>query len=113
MMHKNEPSRNLIVAAAAASLGLVIMTVAVADTIHRVSQKGKTFSAKELEISKGDRVSFENDDPFRHNIVILSLGFNSGLMKADEKRDVTFNQTGMFNVGCLIHPKMKMTVIVK
>ena len=113
MTNKTNFSRYFVRAGAGAGLGLILMTVAIAGTAYTVSQKGKEFLSKELEISKGDIVSFANDDPFRHNIVIRALDFNSGLMKAGEKRVVTFNQAGMFDVRCLIHPKMKMTVFVK
>jgi len=113
MTNKTSLSRYFAHASTGAALGLILITVAIAGTTYTVSQKGKAFPSKKLEISKGDIVSFENDDPFRHNIVIHALGFNSGLMKAGENRVVTFNRAGMFDVRCLIHPKMEMTVVVK
>lgn len=96
-----------------AGLGFGVVTFAAANTNHTVSEKGKVFAPARLVVAKGDTVSFVNDDKSKHNVMIRSLKYNSGLQAPGESSDVTFDKAGNFKVRCAIHPKMKMTVTVK
>lgn len=100
---------------AAAVLGVVTLGAisALASTSHMVSQADKAFSTKKMSIVAGDSITFVNEDKVKHNIVIKKMDVSSGIQAPGEKVDVTFDQNGKFKVRCGIHPKMKVTVVVK
>lgn len=80
-----------------------------------VSQKNKEFSESELTIRVGDSVSFLNEDDFHHNVFSLSDAamFDLGSYDQGEAKSVTFEQPGVVDVECAIHPNMKMTIKVE
>ena len=94
-------------------LGFAATNMVLAAATHTVNAKGKVFSAKKLEISAGDIVSYVNDDTIKHNILISKMKYDSGLQAPGDKSDVQFADAGKFKVRCAIHPKMKMVVVVK
>jgi plastocyanin len=84
-----------------------------------VSQKGKTFQQQKapvssLKLSVGDTVSFRNDDPFFHNVYSASpvKSFDLGSYPQGQTRKVTFEQEGVVEIECAIHPQMKLRVEV-
>lgn len=87
----------------------------VAAEIHIVAQKGKAFSVGSLVVKKGDSVSFRNDDPFFHNVFSLSDAqlFDLGSYPQGEARGVTFEEVGVVEVECAVHPEMIMTITVE
>lgn len=80
---------------------------------HIVSQKAKAFDRKEVVVSVGDRVSFQNNDRIKHNILIAELGYNGGIQQPGGESVVVFDSNGTFKVRCGIHSRMKMTVVVE
>jgi plastocyanin len=80
-----------------------------------VTQKGLQFSVEDLSLSKGQVVTFVNDDRTAHNITITGEGvnLNGGLQQPGADFKVPFAKAGTYQVSCGIHPKMKMTVTVK
>lgn len=80
-----------------------------------VSQKGRTFHPETLVVTKGETVTIVNDDSdlLHHAFVDASnFKFDSGDQEPGSRTPVTFNQTGVFQVLCGIHPKMKLLVRV-
>jgi plastocyanin len=80
-----------------------------------VTQKGLQFSVEELSLSKGQIVTFVNDDRTAHNITVTGDGvnLNGGLQQPGADFKVPFSKPGTYQVSCGIHPKMKMTITVK
>lgn len=80
-----------------------------------VTQKGLQFSVEELSLTKGQVVTFMNDDRTAHNITVTGegLNLNGGLQQPGADFKVPFAKTGTYQVSCGIHPKMKMTITVK
>lgn len=80
-----------------------------------VSQKGRAFSPRELTISRNDTVSFVNDDQVVHHAFVETPGFSvdSGPQNPGDRSTLKFTKEGTFEVGCRIHPKMKLAVTVK
>ena len=80
-----------------------------------VTQKGLQFSVEELSLTKGQVVTFVNDDRTAHNITVTGEGvnLNGGLQQPGSDFKVPFTKPGTYQVSCGIHPKMKMTVTVK
>jgi plastocyanin len=79
-----------------------------------VGQQGKRFSVTKLQIKVGDVVRFTNQDPFFHNIFSLSQAksFDLGSFRQGKYREVTFDQLGIVDVECAIHPRMHMQIEV-
>jgi plastocyanin len=104
-------SKSGIAALAIASLS----GIALAAGTAAIDQKGLSFSQALLTVAKGTKVVFTNSDATTHNILINGSGmvFNSGLQRPGVAFTAPFRKEGTYQVTCGIHPKMKMTVIVK
>jgi plastocyanin len=90
-----------------------LRAVSAPDTI--VSQKARMFDPGEIAIAKGATVRFTNDDPFLHQMFVLSpsFSFDSDEQSPGQMKDVVFPSEGDFNVLCGIHPKMSLKVRVR
>ena len=100
-------TRRLLIAALLPALAVL---PAAAATV--VNQKGRTFRPGEINIARGETVTFTNEDSYIHQVYV------SGLFESDEKApgenvNQTFNAAGTFQVRCRIHPTMKLTVRVR
>ena len=79
-----------------------------------VFQEGKKFSEAEVSVKKGDTVTFTNKDPITHNVYSKTSGmaFDLRTQKSGESSEVKFDNAGVAEVQCAIHPQMKMKVNV-
>lgn len=102
-----------IVAAVLGSASL-LASVALAEEVE-ISQKGKTFSEKNLSLKVGDTISFVNDDDITHNVYSRSKGhkFDIGAQRPGTTVAHEFTAPGKVKVRCAIHPRMKLTVTVE
>ncbi len=84
------------------------------NTLTVIQQK-KAFQPGEISLAQGDLLLFKNQDASAHNVVSRTPGFDFdlGLQEAGEDRTVAFGKTGLFEVGCNLHPRMKLLVTVK
>ena len=91
--------------------GLSGSTVGSRKEVH---QKDQTFSPELTVVVKGETVDFPNDDKIFHNVFSLSevAKFDLGLYKSGVTKSVAFNQTGVVDVYCNIHPEMAAKVKV-
>jgi plastocyanin len=83
-----------------------------------VVQAGQAFSQTDVTITKGDHVSFDNQDDVNHNIMVQEGDDDDdakdmGVQPPGGKVDVPFDKAGTFKIRCHIHPSMKLTVNVK
>ena len=96
---------------------MMAVTAAIADVTLTVSQKRLQFNVTDLEVKKGQTVAFVNDDHTTHNITVTGNGngitVNGGLQPPGAEFRMPFLKAGTYAVTCGIHPKMKMTVVVK
>lgn len=91
---------------------IAVATAAYAAT-HEVTQAGKKFSVKELKVKVGDTVTFNNDDKRKHNILVKTLGYNSGKQAPGEIVSLEISEAGVHHVRCGIHPKMKLKIVAE
>jgi plastocyanin len=79
-----------------------------------VHQKGRSFSAATVTVARGQAVTFENDDNVPHNIMSESSdnAFDLGSQAPGTATPVTFDKSGVVQVICAIHPRMRMTIVV-
>jgi len=97
-----------------AGLAVGISTAAIAATT--ISQKDKTFSQESVTVKVGEKVKFVNDDNVTHNLTVKTPGGKTkpGVQeKPGDETELAFDEVGSYEVRCLIHPKMKMSVEVK
>lgn len=94
---------------------LAASTAALAGGMVNIDQKGLAFSAPSVTVNKGDMLVFTNNDSTSHNILITGngLSLNSGLQQPGVSFKAPMVKEGSDQVICGIHPKMKMTVVVK
>lgn len=95
---------------------LLLPSLARADDAPLVVQKDKRFDRDSVEVALNGVVTFTNQDQVRHNIALRTPdGENrTGIVQAPgDTNRITFDQAGLFQVHCLIHPQMRMSVIAK
>ena len=98
----------------ATAIAFAVATNAMAAQVV-VTQKGRKFSVKKLELSVGSSIKFVNDDDVTHNIHSTTKGqaFDIGAQKPGQTLVHTFKKAGKIKIRCAIHPKMKIKVTVK
>ena len=79
-----------------------------------LQQQGQQFSPRLQVVSAGSTVSFPNVDPVFHNVFSLSGAkkFDLGYYPAGQTRVVTFDQPGIVQVYCHLHPNMYAAIVV-
>jgi plastocyanin len=78
-----------------------------------IDQKDKRFSQDAVTVKAGETVTFTNSDQVSHDVSVKNPDGSrqsSTMQKPGDKQSVTFDKPGSYQVQCLIHPKMKMTV---
>lgn len=93
---------------------LVIAPPLLAAQVVTVVQSRRAFSVTEVRIARGDSIRFQNADTFLHQVGTSSPGFSFSLAEQEpgQSEEVRFPVAGQFLVGCEIHPRMSLTVIV-
>jgi plastocyanin len=83
-------------------------------TTERLSQKGAIFKPGVLPLVRGSQVDMTNDDWVSHNAFSRSdpKSFDLGIYAQDKKKVVVFDQLGVVEVFCSIHPRMNAVVLV-
>ena len=97
-----------------AAMGLIAAAVPAQAAEVVITQKGKKFDKKKVDISVGDTIKFVNADKMGHNINSKKGDvFDLGLQKPGQPMSRKFAKAGKFKLRCTIHPKMKLKVTVK
>ena len=80
-----------------------------------VVQKNKSFSAPDVAVRLGGRVTFVNADNVTHNLYSSTAGFEFEIRAQEPGRSeaVRFERAGRLLVECAIHPRMKLPVHVQ
>ncbi|KKQ73600.1 MAG: Blue (Type 1) copper domain protein [Berkelbacteria bacterium GW2011_GWB1_38_5] len=72
-----------------------------------------TFSPVVLEVTKGTKVIWTNDDPTDHTVTADNGEFSSSILAKGKTFEFTFNDIGEFSYHCSIHTTMKAKIVVK
>jgi len=71
------------------------------------------FQPKAIEVKKGAKVTFTNDDTAKHTATSKKAGaFDSGDLDKGKPKSVTLTKPGAFNYYCVYHATMTATVKV-
>ena len=79
---------------------------------HTVIMDSTAFSPPTLTVKAGDRVVWQNRDPFPHTATAKGV-FDSGSIAAGTKWTYTARKRGEFDYVCTLHPTMKGRLLVK
>ena len=96
-----------------AALGMAASARA-AETV--VDQRDLMFVPDAVTIAAGDTIRFTDSDHITHNITIVypdGTAEDKGMDRNQEDIIVHFTKPGTYQVRCLIHPMMHMTITVK
>lgn len=79
-----------------------------------IAMHDREFVPRLQVVTPGSRVSFPNEDPFRHNIFSTTPGavFDLGLYPGGQSKEAPFPRPGAYPVYCNIHPRMTAFVVV-
>lgn len=79
-----------------------------------IDQIDKAFKPRVTVIPTGTTVDFPNNDRVFHNVFSVSkpATFDLGLYKRGSSKSVTFDQAGVVDIYCNIHPDMAAKVVV-
>ena len=77
-------------------------------------QQNRQFDPRVLAVPVGSTVVFPNADPLFHNVFSLSSAkkFDLGYYPAGEARTVKFDNPGVVQVYCHLHPNMYAAIVV-
>jgi len=97
------------------AIALCVLSTPALTADHVVDQKNLSFAQAEMTIAAGDKVKFTNSDRTAHHIWTKDNGvnFSSQMLKPGAFYEIKFDKAGTYTLKCHIHPKMKLTVIVK
>lgn len=82
-------------------------------TQNTVTIKNLSFTPATLEVIKGDKIAWTNNDTVAHTVTSDNGKFESGQLAPDKTFEFTFNETGTFSYHCSTHPTMKAIITVK
>ena len=94
--------------------GMLAASDAVADDIL-VSIEARAYQTAHITMRIGDTVEFVNNDTEGHAVFVPNAGYalDLGNMDPGAKTAFTAQKPGVFDVECVYHADMKMTVEVK
>jgi len=97
----------------AAMLAASFASVSAAEEI-KVGMAGMTYSPAVIKAKVGDVLVFENDDFTGHWVFVPTAGysFDLGAQKEKEIRRYTLKKPGKFEIECVNHSAMRITVEV-
>lgn len=78
---------------------------------YNIAIENFSFKPTEIDIKKGDTVTWTNQDSAPHKI--LGDIFQSDSLAKGQSFSFVFNSAGTFDYICGIHPSMKGTIIVQ
>jgi plastocyanin len=67
----------------------------------------------ETEIAAGTTVTWKNSDTVPHSATSTDGVFDSDIFDPGKSFSFTFDEAGTFDYTCLVHPKMKGTIVVR
>jgi plastocyanin len=79
---------------------------------NTVSIRDNAFIPANITVNAGETVRWVNDDPGPHRIQFTDSHYATVLIGASQSASQRFDQPGVFEYTCLIHPEMHGTVTV-
>lgn len=82
---------------------------------HLVAVEGGAYRPATIAAVRGDTIRFVNQDPADHNVFVPTVGFATdlGKLEPDKSQLLPLVRAGRFEVECVNHPNMLLTVEVR
>ena len=80
---------------------------------NQVTIDNFSFDPQELTVASGTNVTWVNHDDVSHTVVCTDKIFKSAALDTNDKYSHTFNNTGVYEYYCSVHPRMTGKIIVK
>lgn len=105
----------LVALAVASFLATTLTSSTSSHPTVTVTQRDRHFLPNTITVKAGTIVHILNNDTVTHHIYVRQPGmqFSSGEQPVGTAVDVPFDQKGVFDVRCAIHPTMHLKVIVR
>jgi plastocyanin len=93
----------------------VLTAAPAAAAEHVIRMADQQYTPAEISAAKGDSLRFVNDDETAHEVFVptVSFGLDLGKQEPGEERTTVLGQRGAFEVECVFHPHMLLTVTVE
>jgi putative membrane protein len=78
-----------------------------------VTISAMTYAPAVLRVTRGEAVTWRNEDPVPHTVTADDRAFDSGSIPAGDSWTFTAAKPGTFQYACTLHPTMKATLIVE
>lgn len=92
---------------------LLLLSPVPKATTHVVAIDGTSFQPKTLTVKVGDKVVWENKDPFPHTATSKPGNFDSQAIAPGTSWTFTAKTKGEFTYNCTLHPTMTATLKVE
>ena len=97
------------------AIAMALLVAAPAEAAeHVIRMAGQQYQPAEIMAAQGDSLRFVNDDDVAHEVFVPTVGFGLDLGKQEpgEEKAITLAKEGSFEVECVLHPNMLLTVTV-
>lgn len=107
-------TRWLLIAVCATGLVGGAAARAATSTEHKITMQFSAYAPTALNARVGDTLVFVNDDDTNHTVFVPTVGFgiDLGPQKPSETRRLTLRRDGRFEVECVNHAAMLLTITV-
>jgi plastocyanin len=92
------------------------LTSALADCPATIIIKNLNFNPAQCKVKVGITLSFKNEDGFPHTATALAtsgVSFDTGELKANTSKNITFDTASTIDYRCEIHPDMTGIIVVE
>ncbi len=103
---KNSLIRFILFLSVSSGIGVCPVWANSKPVTHRVQIQNMKFEPAVLEINRGDKVIWVNQDLVPHTVTAKS-SFDSKLIQPDEKFQKVFKKKLEYHYYCRLHPEMK------
>lgn len=91
-----------------------MLAAVTAPAAHRVSQKDKAFSQATITVQTGETLVIENQDKVVHHLFSMTPSYSlDQAQPPGTESTLTFEESGVVEIRCAIHPEMKLHVQVE
>lgn len=80
---------------------------------NNIEMKNSAFSPKTTKVKVGDTVIWINNDKVNHTVTADDGGFESDVLGLSKTFSNKFDEVGIIEYHCKIHPSMKGEIIVE
>ena len=84
-----------------------------APAVREAEIRGLAFAPARIEVTRGTTIEWTNRDQVQHSVTAMNGSFNSGLINPGAKYRRTFDTAGTYEIMCMPHPFMRLTVVVR